>query len=209
MYARFTSRVPLRTSRSRVVDISTINDPSLWDRAQQESKEALAKLRTDAPENWPQSRMLALLMIHRSDNAMKIIAHLSGKKLYPRQHDFAALRNNGYATKQLADRFHKLTPSGRRAAKQVADIMGRELGLHLPTFEFDSYSEHRARCCCGWSASVNRRANARAAERLGREFQAHRADPDAWKNRVLKVQEIIDKVGTGTLALFRKSEDAS
>lgn len=203
---RFTSRVPLRYS-SRHVDTATIEDPAFWERARAESQAAIAEQRRDEPENWPQSRQLAILMIHRSSIALDCMAHLSGQGIRARQHDFAYLRNHGYATKELAGKYHKLTPMGRRAAKAAASALGLALGLHHSTIHFDSWSEHRIRCCCGWSQSVNRRANANAAERLQAAFDEHLKNPEDWKRRVLKAQEIIDKVGTETLALFRKTPE--
>lgn len=206
MHSKYLSRGgPLRTGLQTAV----IDDPAFWELARVESQAAIREQRGDAVEHWPKTRMLALLMIHRSDNALAVIARLSGTDVRPRQHDFAALRNHGYAKKELAERYHQLTPQGRRAAERCADVLGNELGMHLPTYIFDSWSEHRARCCCGWSASVNRRANSNAADRLATEFGKHLADPQDWKRRRLKVQEIIDKVGTGTLGLFRKTGDAS
>lgn len=173
------NRVSIRSFQRAEVDKS--KDPDFW-RAWDGKIDALAaKREAEKPENWPQSRMLAILMIHRSSIALDCMAHLSGSGVRARQHDFAYLRNHGYAVKDTLGQYHKLMPVGRRAAKTCADVLGKALGLHHVTFHFDSWSEHRARCCCGWSASVNRRANANAAQRLQAEFDDHMKNPDAWK----------------------------
>ena len=182
------------------------DDPQFWDEHHAGIAKRAASLAAQRVENWPQSRQLAILFIARTDLALKCVAALSGSNVRPRQHDFLALRNHGYATKELGDRYHKLTKIGWKAAETSAWILGKELGIHHPQYIFDSYSEHRARCCCGWSASVNRRSNSNTAQRLRAEFDKHIADPNEWKQRKVTVQEIIDKVGTGTLALFRKSD---
>ncbi len=179
------------------------DDPQFWDGHHAAIAKRAEALTAQRVENWPQSRQLAILMIARTDLGLKCIAALSGSNVRARQHDFAALRNHGYATKNLADRYHKLTKDGWKAAETAAWMLARELGIHHLRCHFDSWSEHTGRCPCGWTASVNRRSNTNWRERLEREFDKHLANPNEWKQRVVTVQEIIDKVGTGTLALFR------
>lgn len=199
------NRVSIRTGMIRP-ELKREDDPAWWDKWHAGVGKRASALAAQRVENWPMSRQLAILMIARTDLGLQCIAKLSGTNVRARQHDFAALRNHGYATKNLGDRFHKLTSDGWKAAGTSAWILGKELGIHYLKLKLDSWSEHRARCCCGWSASVNRRSNSNTVDRLHAEFDEHLANPDAWKRDVLKVQEIVDKVGTGTLALFRKSD---
>lgn len=155
----------------------------------------VARIEAERPKNWPQQRQLAILMIQRSSIALDCMAHLSGKGIHPRQHDFAYLRNHNFAVKDRDGRFHSLTAAGIRAARECTEALGKTLGLHHLTIIPDSWHEHRARCCCGWSTSVNRRSNANFRERLERQYDRHLADPDAWKRSNERVQAIINNVG--------------
>jgi len=181
MRARF-SRLQMSDISYTRPELKREDDPVFWDRHHTDIAARAAQLEAQRVVNWPQSRQRAILMIARTDLALKVIAALNGTRAHlPRQHDFAALRNHHYASKNLGDRFHKLTPLGWKAAETAANILGKQLGLHHLTTKMDSFSEHRARCCCGWSASVNRRANTRATERLQRQYEEHLQNPDAWK----------------------------
>lgn len=173
------NRVSIRSFQRAEVDKS--KDPEFWSAFDARVDALAAKREAQKPENWPQSRQLAILMIARTELAKQCIARLSGSDVRPRQHDFLYLRNHEFATKELGDRYHKLTKHGWKAAEICAWSLAKALGLHHVIYNFDSWSEHRARCCCGWSASVNRRANSNAAQRLQAEFDKHVKNPDAWK----------------------------
>src|SRR5689334_11850338 len=111
------------------------DDPVWWD--QHHAKiEALANAAERLKvENWPHSRQLALLMIFRSDGAKACIDAMAPRKVS--QHDFAFLRNAGFAFKLMPprDRFHNLTELGLETAKKCVLIVAKRLKLHLISYD--------------------------------------------------------------------------
>lgn len=127
-------------------------------------------------ENWPHTRQLALLMIFRSDGAKACMDAM--QPLRVGQNDFAFLRNAGYAFKLQPpkDRFHNLTKDGFDAAKKCILIVAKRHGLHLISYDMDSYTEHKVRCTCGWHQSLNRRNNEDALKYLQTRAERHLAE---------------------------------
>lgn len=150
------------------------DDPVWWDEwhakiaARERASQALKV------ENWPHSRQLALLMIFRSDGAKECISAMA--PLNVSQNDFAFLRKAGYATKPLGNRYHNLTKDGFSAARECVTIVAKRHGLHLTTIQMDTWSEHKVRCTCGWSASLNRRNNNGAQRYLQERAARHLAE---------------------------------
>lgn len=184
------NRVSIRSFQRAEVDKS--KDPQFWSAFDARVDALAAKREAQKPENWPQSRQLAILMIARTELAKQCIAKLSGSDVRPRQHDFLYLRNHEFATKELGDRYHQMTKCGWKAAETCAWSLAKALGLHHLQCHFDSWSEHKGRCPCGWTASVNRRSNTRWRERLEREFERHLVNPDAWKTAGEASRAVID-----------------
>lgn len=150
------------------------DDPLWWDdwQAKQAARDRAAQ--SLKVENWQHSRQLALLMIFRSDGAKACMDAMQPMKVS--QHDFAFLRNAGFATKQLANRYHNLTLAGFAAARQCVAIVAKRHGLHLVAYDMDSWSEHKVRCTCGWHQSLNRRNNEGAFRYLQTRAERHLAE---------------------------------
>lgn len=140
-------------------------------------------------ETWPTSRKLAILFIARTKNALAVIAKMSGSNVRAGQKDFLFL--------------HELTIEGWKAADRATFLLAGELGMHIPDYKFDSWSEHRVRCSCGFTGSINRRMNRSATSNLTRQFNEHLADPNKWKEQRARVQAIIENVGKATTAVFK------
>jgi len=176
-----------------------------WDRAAARSKALIEeqRRRNGDPEYWPKTRKLAIAFIARTENAKACIAKLSGSKTYAGQDDFLYLRQNGLAIK--GERWHKLTPNGWKAAHKAIFALAKELGLHLPEYNFDSWYQHTVRCCCGFSGYISRRSNRSAASNLQKQFAKHLEDPDAWKRRKT-VDQIVDEIIKAKTAPFRADD---
>lgn len=93
------------------------DDPQFWDQFHAKRDEGAAKLAAERPENWPQSRKLAILMIQRKDLALDCMKRLAAAGVRHSQGDFVYLRTEGYAVKDKDGKFHRLTASGWRVKR--------------------------------------------------------------------------------------------
>lgn len=184
------NRVSIRTGFPRP-ELKRSDDPVFWDAHHAKINARVADAAARRPENWPHGRQLALLMIQRSHMALDCIANMKGVR--PSQEDFAWLRSQELAMKPLGDRFHTLTPEGKRIARDCCFAVATRLGLHHVTYSFDSWSEHVARCTCGWHQSLNRRNNNGGASYLQERARRHLADPEAWKRSKERESNIIEQ----------------
>lgn len=179
MRARY-SRIQMSDLSFKRPEMKREDDPVWWDKWHADIDARIAANNAKKPEHWPASRQLALLMIQRSHMALDCIAHIKGVRATA--DDFAYLRREQLAWKRdIRDRQHMLTAEGKRIARDVCFIVAKQLGLHHITYVMDSWSEHRARCTCGWHASVNRRNNNGARKHLEALALEHINNPDAWK----------------------------
>lgn len=184
------NRVSIRTGFPRP-ELKREHDPVFWDAHHAKINARVADAAARRPENWPHGRQLALLMIQRSHMALDCIANMSGVRAS--QEDFAWLRKEELAIKDLGERYHTLTAEGKRLARDCCFAVATRLGLHHFTYSFDSWSEHVARCTCGWHQSLNRRNNNGGASYLQERARRHLADPDAWKRENENIRSIIDR----------------
>lgn len=190
------SAARLRVASSRPA-VTRDDDPQWGDDYHKRMAERDALAESRKPENWLQSKQVALLLIERSAAALDCIAHLPATTATTdRQHDFASLRHEGYAVRQLGDRYHKLTPMGARAARDLISAIARRIGLHHVSYHHDSINEHKARCTCGWHASAARTGNRNWIAPLQVAASRHIADPQEWIRRREAGQKIIDAIGT-------------
>lgn len=178
-------------------------DPEFWRKDVERSQQLRAEQDSREPINWPVNRQLALMVVRRGAFADDVGKHLRDKGASASQHDFLFLRNEGLAVRPLAERYHRITPYGTRQADKLAWLLGKELGLHHVTYEFDSYNEHKARCCCGWFASGDRKLNASWMTPLKAAADAHLADPKDW----IRKQEASRKMMAGILNVVGRAND--
>lgn len=113
-------------------------------------------LRPAPVEQWSAGKLMAMLMIYRSDFAIECIAKMQGIKAS--QDDFLSLRNEGLACKRELARFHELTPEGRSYGLAATKHAARKLGLHhLYDNSYASVRYASVTCSCGWHRSYDRR----------------------------------------------------
>lgn len=185
------NRVSIRTGFIRP-EVDKTKDPEFWAAHDARIDRLAARIAGRRPENWPHGRQLAILMIQRSHMALDCIAHLQGVRAS--QEDFAWLRSSELAVKPLAQRFHQLTPEGKRIARDVCFAVAKRLGLHHVTYHLDRWTEHKARCTCGWHQSLSRRMNVNARGYLEERARRHLADPEAWKTQEDRATALIENL---------------
>lgn len=184
------NRVSIRTGYPRP-ELRREDDPVWWDAHHAAINQRVADAAARRPENWPHGRQLALLMIQRSTWALECIAGMKGVR--PTEKDFAWLRTNNLAERPLMQRFHALTDDGRRIAREVCFAVAKRLGLHHVTYSLDRWTEHVARCTCGWHQSLSRRMNVNARGYLEERARRHLLDPEAWKHSKARETAIIEQ----------------
>lgn len=182
-------RIPLQRPELKRED-----DPLFWDEHHAALAKATAEAEARKPENWPQSRQLAILFIERSAIALDCIAHMSGTGVRPSQSDFLWLREQGYAVRQLGQRYHRLMPQGVRLAREVVSIVAKRLGLHHIVYRFDSWNGHAARCSCGWTATSDNRQNRNWKAPLQSAASKHICDPKDWLRKQAAAGKIMDTI---------------
>lgn len=122
------------------------------------------------PEDWHLSKQVALLRIYRTECAKDCIAHL-GDGIRATQQDFADLRDEGIAFRRELARFHELTPTGLRFARETARLVANRLGLHHVSSD-KSAGHHAAQCTCGWRLSLSERYG-RTENQISKAVTAH------------------------------------
>lgn len=167
------------------------DDPEFWDHHHADQAKRLAEARANEPINWPVSRQLALLMVRRGQLADEVSERLRAKGVNASQSDFATLRDDGLAVRPLAERYHRITAYGTRIADQLAAVLAKANGIHHITYVFNSYTEHKARCTCGWTQSGDRKMNRNWRAPLERAAEKHLADPQAWIRAMQASQKMI------------------
>lgn len=146
------------------------------------------------PATWPVTKQLALLTIAQklSETAADCMRHMREHGIRFDQADLVALREEGLAFKRdVRDRFHQLTPTGKRLADECADIVARNLGLHHISYRRNDIRSNGARCTCGWSIYADERYG-RSAGKIDRAVSRHMQDLDAWKRGIEGTKRIID-----------------
>lgn len=119
---------------------------------------------------------LALLTLRRSDAATAIGRALMAKGAFrPDIRNFRRLIGHGYARKNEDNRFHSITPAGACEADKIVRSLAEPLGVHVQTSDVRGW-DAMARCCCGWSASVQR--GIYAGRNLARAFARHSFSAD-------------------------------
>lgn len=157
-------------------------------------------IRDPAPvESWPDGKLMAILMILRSEAARDCISHWSGSNVRASQYDFLALREEGLAFKRELSRFHELTDAGNRFAADACTLVAKRLGLHHIDRK-DTSDSVSAKCTCGYRISFSRKYGNETSQLEG-AINRHLSDTDEWKRRreavAAVMNDVVAKIGGG------------
>lgn len=129
-------------------------------------------------DTWSDGKLIAILRILRSENAMECVTLLEAQGHTARQEHFAELRAEGLAFKRERARFHELTDDGQHTAAKACVHTAKRFGLHH--IERQSFSgDVVAKCTCGFRASFQRKYQSIDSQ-LERAISRHLSDPSAW-----------------------------
>lgn len=120
--------------------------------------------------SWPDSKLMAILMVYRTEHARECIARWSDVRAS--QEDFLTLRKEALIFKRELARFHELLPLGRSFALAATGHVARKLNLHHITYMLPNARHSSVRCTCGWSASFDERYG-RTERKIERAIGAH------------------------------------